>query len=178
MYLVRMGKAEDLTGRRFGRLTVLARVHQPGNPTWLCICDCGSEKKMQGSGLRNGAVKSCGCLKLEILKNRATTHGQCVGGRCSRPYRIWASMKQRCRDQNAVNYSRYGGRGIHVCERWRVSFQSFIADMGLPPSDTHSIDRIDNDGNYQPGNCRWANAMEQRANRRDTRLPKSPQAQE
>jgi hypothetical protein len=150
----------DLTGRRFDRWHVIAlipeRQRSCGRPfvLWLCRCDCGSERIVRGSNLQSGCSKSCGCLN--------TKHGQ------SRPrgraYQCWQNMKARYLNPQHRQYPDYGGRGITVCERWLI-FENFYADMGDPP-DGLSIDRINNDGNYEPRNCRWATVAEQLANRR------------
>jgi hypothetical protein len=158
-----MGKSpanfRDLTGRVFGRLTVVARAENIGNwqSRWTCRCSCdGKLVIVRAACITNGGTQSCGCLR--------QTHG----GSGTREYRIWLAMKMRCADQSQDNY---GGRGISVCERWRDSFENFLADMGKCPSPDHSIDRFpDNDGNYEPGNCRWATAIEQMGNTRKNRM--------
>lgn len=159
----------DETGNRYGRLLVLGK--SPLQPTehayWLCRCECGTLVSVAGGQLRKGRVRSCGCLNLDSLRARRT-HGKTIGGH-HRVFRIWNAMKQRCHNPKQPHYERYGGRGITVCEEWRNSFEAFYRDMGDPPSPAHSIDRIDNDRGYEPGNCRWATPLEQRHNRRDTR---------
>jgi hypothetical protein len=118
-----------------------------------------------GGNLRSGDVRSCGCLQREIIARRNRTHGHSVRGAETPTYRSWKAMHTRCTNPNPSTWAHYGGRGIEICERWR-SFESFLEDMGERPEGT-SIDRIDVDGNYEPGNCRWATPTEQRANRRD-----------
>jgi hypothetical protein len=162
----------DLTGQSFGRLTVLERagISKGGRSQWLCVCQCDRESIVEGSNLRSGHTKSCGCWQTEVvratgLKNSdRLKHGHCAHHRPSSTYNSWLAMLQRCNWPKAMSYPRYGGRGITVCERW-MKFENFLADMGERPPGT-SIDRKDVDGNYEPGNCRWATRKEQRANRR------------
>lgn len=161
-------KLIDLTGSRFGRLTVMRRAGNAstGDAQWLCICDCGETVTVRGTRLRSGESRSCSCLQKEIVSSRNSTHRLSK----SPEYRSWSSMIARCENPKYHHYHRYGGRGITICDRWRDSFESFLADMGPRPSLSHSIDRYpDNDGNYEPGNCRWATPAEQRHNRSDSR---------
>lgn len=155
----------DLTGKRFGRLIVTGFAGLKRKAaTWFCSCDCGGISTVISNNLRRGITRSCGCLKRD--SNAARTHGMCR----TRPYRIWAGMKNRCHNPKAYDYAYYGARGICVCERWRHSFENFIEDMGLPTTDHHSIERINNDGNYEPSNCRWATQQEQVSNSRHCRM--------
>lgn len=143
---------------RYGRLTVISNA----KGGWLCRCDCGNEKVVRTQCLKVGTAKSCGCLKAEKPGGR-TTHGMTY-----KPiYRLWVSMVDRCYRENVPNFKFYGGRGIRVCDRWRT-FLNFYADMGDRPEGC-SLDRIDNAGNYEPSNCRWAPHTVQHANRRGTR---------
>lgn len=128
----------------------------------LCRCDCGTEKVISAATLKNGSSTNCGCVRHASFGSMFRTHGK----RQSGEYRIWCAMKTRCGNPNSDNYVNYGARGISVCSRWSENFDAFLADMGQKPSPGHSIDRINNDGNYEPSNCRWATAKEQAANTR------------
>lgn len=148
------------------RLTPLAQ-HIPGrNELWLYRCECGAEVVKTRRSVQSGQIKSCGCLNAELRLARNTKHGGATRGNHAPEYWIWQAMKQRCRNHRHKHYADYGGRGIRVCARWAASFAAFISDVGPRPSSRHSIDRVDNDGNYEPGNCKWSTSSEQARNRR------------
>lgn len=159
----------DITGQVFGRWCVVgfvgvARYRGGSLSRWLCRCACGNERVVTANRLRRGESRSCGCLKLALMDSRFTIHGHNRQGRESATYRSWRSMKERCSNSRRRDWNRYGGRGIRVAEQWAV-FAAFLNDMGERPTGK-TLDRIDPNGNYQPGNCRWADAKTQRSNRR------------
>lgn len=147
----------------------LAQKHNRPNPTMyarlLCHCDCGTERIVAASALKNGHSQSCGCLNKEVVTALKLKHGDVLHNKSSPEHRAWVAMRHRCNNANNVDFHRYGGRGIGVCERWN-DYINFLADMGRRPSSIHSIDRWpNNDGNYEPSNCRWATPKEQASNR-------------
>lgn len=152
----------NLAGKQFGLWVV---IQYEGKQRWLCRCSCGIEKSVDGHSLRRGASTRCTkCQDRSVQKAAAIKHG----GHNTRLYNLWRGMIKRCEYERDIAYSRYGGRGIKVCERWRESFAAFREDMGEPPPKT-TMDRIDVNGDYEPSNCRWATAKEQGRNRRTNR---------
>lgn len=159
-------RIKDLTGQKFGLLTVIGLKDTDTRKTyWICQCDCGNVKEVRSDSLISGAIKSCGCLKKKQDKiNLTKNHKHKMSG--TRIYREWQSMKGRCYNQNDPRYDGWGGRGITVCEEWKNSFEKFFEwAMNNGYRNDLTLDRIDNDGNYEPKNCRWATQKEQSRNR-------------
>lgn len=159
-----MSKRIEMIGKKYGRLTVLSKLPYEKQTRYLCRCDCGTEKVFQGANIRNGVSLSCGCLRREKTAEYNSKTKRTHNMSKTREYKIWAGMIARCSVDHPRNSAHYGS-GIKVCSRWMV-FENFIADMGARPSSRHSIDRIDNKGNYEPGNCRWATSSTQTRNTR------------
>lgn len=160
-------KAHELTGQRFGRWEVIQRGPNAGTKArWLCRCDCGEVRLVNSSRLARGGSRSCGCDALRGRHHPSFVHGRSR----TTEYIIWGGIVQRCENPSNPHYPSYGARGITICKKWRDDFASFYADMGPRPSPRHSVDRIDNDGPYAPGNCRWALPIQQSRNSRINRM--------
>ncbi len=168
-------RVKDMMGMSFGRLTVIqyAGLNHKNFAMWKCRCECGKTTTVYGSALRNGHTRSCGCLNREHTARMGKgnlKHGHSRRTGASITYRSWQSMIQRCENPSHTEYMNYGGRGITICTRWRESFDSFLDDMGSRPNNRFEIERINNDGNYDPSNCRWASRQDQCRNMRSNRM--------
>lgn len=162
-------------GDRFGRLVVMQKVnrklyrsHVNSRPCFICRCDCGKFKLILAASVVGGGTRSCGCLRREMTRKRMTQHGHAKRSGHSREFNIWMGIKKRCYSQKNPSYKNYGGRGITMCQKWLFSFSAFLRDMGPIPSNRHSIERLDNDRGYDPGNCVWLLRSLQNRNRRTT----------
>lgn len=169
---IMQGKFTDLTGSKFGRWTVIRYegINKLHRSMWMCRCECGTEKVIAGYSLTRGGTKSCGCLAKELVIDRNKkrfTHKMSK----SRLYEIWALIKQRCYNKKNKDYKSYGGRGIAMCDEWKKDFISFFDwSMANGYNPKLTIDRVNNNGNYSPDNCRWATLQEQANNKRVNRL--------
>ena len=167
----------DITGQRFGRLVVLRRngSDKDSKPVWECRCDCGAITNVRGYVLKRKKrpTRSCGCLARETATTtmkRRIKHGQSRRNKHTQLYRRWITIKQRCYDKSHMSYKNYGGRGVRMCEKWRDDFEAFAAYIGDPPEKGATIDRLDVDKNYEPGNIKWATRKEQANNRRNNNV--------
>jgi len=161
----------DRSGVRYGRLVALSRapdiqISERKRVAWKCICDCGNEAIVRAEHLQGGRINSCGCLKKEMVGLLKFKHGEARKGEWSAEFRAWCGAKSRCYDKNSKNYRYYGGRGIKMADEWINDFQAFLEHVGRKPHKGLSLDRIDVDGDYAPGNLRWATWHEQRMNQR------------
>ena len=158
-----------LVGQTFGRLTVLTRSDSSNKwPYWSCQCTCGNTAIVAGRNLRDGITRSCGCLHKEMAADNCKKLNTTHGATGTPEHQTWIGMKIRCTYRGTNGYENYGGRGIRICSAWLNSFETFLADMGRKPTPYHTIDRIETNGDYEPGNCRWATRKEQRHNQRNT----------
>lgn len=160
----------DIAGRQFGRLTAIKLTASQPRAKWLFQCECGNRVVARRDHVASGATTSCGCYREEHSRVHSVTHGMSY----TTEFHIWSSMIARCENPNHEGYKNYGGRGIRVCDSWH-KFAAFFKDMGKRPA-TLTLDRIDNDGNYEPGNCRWATRQQQVANRRPAKPTRRPLA--
>jgi hypothetical protein len=161
---------KELAGKRYTRLTVVRLAKRSGKTYWECLCDCGATVVVSGGNLSSGNSKSCGCLCKERTSAASKTHGM-----SEHPlFKVWSGIKKRCTNPKTERWPVYGGRGIKICDRWKDSFENFYADMAPGYQKGLQIDRIDNDGDYCPENCRWVTAKENSRNRRSNRLIDTP----
>ncbi len=160
-------RVSELAGQKFGMLIVKTKAHTKRYVYWNCLCDCGNVTVVRSSRLISGNTKSCGCFRKEIMRLKSTTHGNAGAeySSSSSEYKTWLAMKNRCYYPSNPRYEYYGGKGIVICAEWINDFSAFLQYMGPKPSPKHSIDRIDGNKNYEPGNVRWATSLEQRHNR-------------
>ena len=164
-----MRKPKVIVGMRFGRLITdieTDRKYKNGARYWECICDCGNRTITTNHALKTGHTKSCGCLRDELRNLTVTKHGHSRDYRHTPEYSCWDNLKRRCFNPQHHSYHNYGGRGISVCQEWNESFMAFFNHIGPRPTSKHTIDRINNDGNYEPGNVRWSTRSENLLNRR------------
>lgn len=161
---------QDLTGRVFGRLTVVEFSYSKNRRAyWVCKCSCGKTKDVGATKLTTGRTKSCGCYAIDIRRQTKRTHGHTTNGKVSSEYASWSTMIARCTNPKNHKWARYGARGIKVCKRWH-KFDNFLADMGLKPNPTLTLERKNVNGNYCKSNCRWATHIDQARNKINNRL--------
>lgn len=160
---VPLGMRKNLEGMKFGRWSVGPLSHIKNRASyWHCACECGNSRVVLGATLINGTSQSCGCLTVETTKRRLTKHGLAD----TKPHMVWCSMRQRCKNPSTKGYRNYGARGIRVCDRWAQSFEAFWTDMGPTYRAGLTLERVNNNGNYEPGNCVWIEKNQQSKNRR------------
>lgn len=156
----------EIAGKRFGRWKVIEYV---GENRWLCECECGTVRDIASFSLRDGQSQSCGCLGAELASAQMSRHRHAVKGKRTPEYRAWENAKARCRNPNHVSWKYYGKLGVKICDEWADDFEAFLSHVGRRPSHKHSLDRYPNkNGNYEPGNVRWATDIEQGRNRRNS----------
>lgn len=160
----RGNRFKDITGLVVGRLTAVSFAGMKPRAMWLCRCECGNECEIATKYLTSARTVSCGCVRSEKSGSRLRTHGKTL----TPEHKTWKSIRQRCNNENDKAFDNYGGRGIKMCERWKNSFEAFLEDMGTKPSRNHSIERLNNDGDYDPSNCVWATKKVQNRNTRRT----------
>lgn len=162
-------KKQELSGQKFGRLTVVNQAdNKSGRVCWKCECECGNIKTISAQTLLNGGTKSCGCLRQEMVAQKNTKHGKSIRGQVTPEYLTWCEIIKRTENPSCLGFKNYGGRGISICKEWRESFAAFLNDMGKKPTPLHSIERIDNNKNYCPENCKWVTRDVQNKNKRNT----------
>lgn len=160
-----MNKSHNIKGERFNRLVAIEYMYRDKGKSsrWLCRCDCGKEISVEIASLRSGNTQSCGCLRLERVRDKISTHGKSY----TTEYHAWGNMVQRCTNPSNPEYKNYGGRGISISSEWRNSFENFLEDMGPKPNKSFSLDRINNEDGYYKENCHWTDSSAQATNRRD-----------
>lgn len=164
------GRPLDITGQRYGRLVAESPTRAAnGKFAWIFLCDCGNRKIVEARYVRSGGYVSCGCARIDTIRRVATKHGSARPGRITKEYRTWCGMIRRCVRKSGRDGDAYFGKGVTVCDRWKGSFEAFLEDVGSAPSALHSIDRIDFNGDYEPGNVRWATNFTQARNKRTNR---------
>jgi hypothetical protein len=173
-------KLDIQPGMKFGRLSIVKEVEPKKYPSgerrkFECLCDCGNQINVFLIHLRSDNTKSCGCFRSEYVAQKNYKHGLAIRNNEHYLLDTWGGMKQRCYNPKHKSWKNYGGRGITICDRWLNSVENFIEDMGKRPSLQYSIDRIDNNGNYELSNCRWATKSEQRQNQRNNKKNDLPQ---